>query len=50
MWCGGIFEGLGREVGLADVRRWNGERREKDAAGRSTSADGETVVRGRVGE
>jgi hypothetical protein len=31
-----VFVELGREVSLEDVRRWNGERREKDAASRST--------------
>lgn len=29
-----VFEGLGWEVSLADVRRWNGKQRERDAAGR----------------
>ncbi|MGH4007557.1 MAG: hypothetical protein ACRDTH_05210 [Pseudonocardiaceae bacterium] len=30
-----VFDGLGQQVSLADVRQWNGEQREKDAAGRS---------------
>ncbi len=30
-----VFEGLGREVSLEDVRRWNGKHRERDATGRS---------------
>ncbi|HSL07305.1 MAG TPA: hypothetical protein VK887_04910 [Pseudonocardiaceae bacterium] len=45
-----VFVELGREVSLEDVRRWNGERREKDAAGRSTPGDEETAVMGRVRE
>lgn len=45
-----VFGGLGREVSLADVRRWNGERREKDAAGGSAPGDGDTAVMGRVRE
>ena len=45
-----VFVELGREVSLEDVRRWNGERREKDAAGRSTPGDGETAVMGGVRE
>lgn len=43
-----VFGGLGREVSLADVRRWNGERQEKDAAGRRAPGDGETAVMVRV--
>jgi hypothetical protein len=45
-----VFVELGREVSLEDVRRRNGERREKDAAGRSTPGDEETAVMGRVRE
>ena len=45
-----VFVELGREVSLEDVRRWNGERREKNVADPSLPGDEETVVIGRVRE
>lgn len=45
-----VFVELGREVSLEDVRRWNGERQEKNAADPSPPGDEETVVIGRVRE
>jgi hypothetical protein len=45
-----VFVELGREVSLEDVRRWNDERQEKNAADLGPPGDEETVVIGRVRE